>query len=192
MTEITFIGDVHGKYDKYLKLTKKYQNTIQLGDMGFSYGYMENLRGNHTFIKGNHDNYDIDVFQDLGDFGYIEQFNLFFFRGAYSIDKQYRTVGVDWWVNEELSYQDCVAAIYQYTKVKPELVISHDCPLSICSSLFGFRDMTKTRFALETMLNIHKPKIWLFGHHHQSIDKVIDGVRFICLNELETITLDLE
>jgi hypothetical protein len=67
-------------------------------------------------------------------------------------------------------------------------MVTHDCPESIARNLFlemkiSFPSIT--RQALDGMLNIHRPNIWIFGHYHQSIDTVINGTRFICLNELE-------
>jgi Icc-related predicted phosphoesterase len=44
---------------------------------------------------------------------------------------------------------------------------------------------------LHMMFQEHQPKLWVFGHHHQSKDVQINGTRFVCLNELETMTLEL-
>lgn len=37
------------------------------------------------------------------------------------------------------------------------------------------------------MLEIHRPKVWVFGHYHIDKDFELNGTRFICLNELSTI-----
>ena len=34
---LRIIGDVHGHYDRYVKLAKKARHSIQLGDLGFDY-----------------------------------------------------------------------------------------------------------------------------------------------------------
>jgi len=36
---------------------------------------------------------------------------------------------------------------------------------------------------LQIMFDMHRPKLWVFGHY------VIKGTRFVCLNELKTITI---
>ena len=67
----TFIGDVHGKYDRYKKIMKSCTDSIQVGDMGVGFRqyigheigkmypnppYDRMVEGNHKFIRGNHDN----------------------------------------------------------------------------------------------------------------------------------------
>jgi hypothetical protein len=42
------------------------------------------------------------------------------------------------------------------------------------------------------MFSIHKPDLWIFGHWHCDADEVIDGTRFICLNELSYVDVDME
>jgi hypothetical protein len=70
------------------------------------------------------------------------------------------------------------------------MILSHDCPEIVCKQLFGYPDNNKTRNGLQTMFEIYQPKLWIFGHHHKSIDTIIGDTRFICLNELETFHLN--
>lgn len=181
------IGDVHGKVDKYLEIIKCDDPTLQLGDMGFDYSFMTGQNVKNCFFKGNHDNYDQYSPYDLGDYGVHR--GIYYVRGAYSIDYFYRTVGVDFWVNEQLSYQEMSDAIQDYSSVKPDIMVTHDCPYRFAYDYFGYNDRTITRLGLNCMYEIHKPKLWIFGHHHKSIDVTINGVRFICLNELETFSV---
>ena len=79
-------------------------------------------------------------------------------------------------------------------------MVTHDCPLSVSEELFikrgksfsGGQYRTRTGTAFEEMFSIHKPKLWIFGHWHNNVDEVIDGTRFICLNELSYADIDLE
>jgi Icc-related predicted phosphoesterase len=112
-------------------------------------------------------------------------------RGAESIDKHIRIEGLDWFANEELSYSEQLEAFDEYIKVKPEIVVSHDCPQSVMEKLFGYPEKSQTRTMLEMMFQEHQPQLWVFGHHHRSKDVQINGTRFVCLNELETMTLEL-
>jgi predicted phosphodiesterase len=50
---------------------------------------------------------------------------------------------------------------------------------------------TATSSLAQQMYTIHKPDLWIFGHHHKSFDETIGGTRFICLNELESKVFDL-
>lgn len=207
MAFLRIIGDVHGDYNPYLKLLENCDNSVQVGDLGFNYQYLEyKLRwGNDWFFAGNHDNYDngSDQFwqkQDfaLGNFGlhYISDWKpIFYIRGAWSIDQQYRTHGVDWWPEEQLSYEQLSKAIQQYKVAKPDIVLSHDCPLEIIKNVtnpdfvrqFGFTESvitTRTSQALQQMFDIHKPKLWVFGHYHKAWRGVVHGTQFICVDML--------
>lgn len=189
------IGDVHGKFDEYFKIIDGCKKSIQLGDFGFNYPQVDL---NHRFIAGNHDHHEkkYDCLNYLGDFGtYSNGLTYFFVSGGFSIDRCNKTEGVNWFQNEQLSYHQLGLAIELYRQIKPDYVISHECPYSITPLFnnsdilerFGFSKDFKsmTSVALQTMYEIHKPKAWWFGHHHQSFIGNINGTRFRCLAELE-------
>jgi predicted phosphodiesterase len=198
---ITVIGDIHGKYDRYHKIirrTKDYPYTVQLGDFGFRYDTLDNVDSTkHLIIPGNHDNYDrcYNYPHFLGDYGYtsLNKVEFFYYRGAYSIDRQYRTIGIDWWENEQVNIENFMKARELYYTVKPDIVITHDAPMDIVSYLLppGSKIYeNNTNWALSELFKIHQPKIWLFGHHHQSWNMKVNGTDFKCLNELETYNLE--
>lgn len=194
---VTIIGDVHGQYDRYVKMARKRDYTIQIGDLGFKYECLNNLDPNkHKIVAGNHDNYDIigNWPHYLGDYGLrsLGGVDFFFYRGANSIDRQYRTIGVDWWEQEQLKIEDFLKAREIYREAKPDIVITHDCPELITSYLLepGSRIFQNiTGWALQEFMNIHAPKLWLFGHYHVSRKISVDGIQFVCLNELESFDL---
>jgi len=191
------IGDCHGKYNAYVNICKDAERkgieTLQLGDMGFSYDHFSQYDLNpntHKFIGGNHENYNLikGCPNNLGGYGVYKDF--FFVRGAFSIDKMHRTIGVDWFEEEELSYKILEAAIEVYADIKPEIMISHTCPDSIKGRFVGGIPFdSRTEKALEVMLQIHRPTKWIFGHFH--MDKVVveNGTHFECLSELSFLDI---
>lgn len=196
---ITLIGDVHGKYDRYYKIIRQqdyYPYTVQLGDFGFKYDTVANLDPNyHKILGGNHDNYDkiTSVPHYLGDYGNysLNGVEFFFYRGAYSIDRQYRTIGIDWWEQEELKIEDFLKARELYRETKPRIVLTHCCPEIIIPSLlppYAQIYQSRTDWALQELYNIHKPELWVFGHYHISKTLKLDTT-FICLDELETFEI---
>ena len=198
---LTVIGDVHGKYDHYYKIirqTEKFPNTVQVGDFGFKYNILQNLDpNNHKILGGNHDNYSIinKYPHYLGDYGIsnVGGIEFFYYRGAYSIDRQYRTIGIDWWENEQVSIDQFMKARELYREIKPDIVITHDCPESLYRYLLhpgATVYQNTTSWALDELFNIHQPKIWRFGHFHKSWSMTINGTHFKCLNELEVDTID--
>lgn len=198
---VTIIGDVHGKYKRYheiIRKKEKFTNTIQLGDFGFDYETLKNVDPkHHVIIGGNHDNYDkiIHTPHYLGDYGFMFDFhgkNFFYYRGAYSIDRQYRTIGIDWWQQEQVSIDQFMKARELYSGIKPDIVITHDCPDFIASLYVGpngriYENITS--WALGELYKIHQPKLWIHGHWHFSKTTIYGDTKFICLDELETYTL---
>ncbi len=202
---IHIIGDVHGQIDKYNKIigwenmSQHRDHSVQIGDMGFDYSeIMPDNR--HKVLLGNHDNYGIACPNSLGDFGYtsLNGVKFFFVRGAFSIDYKQRTSGINWWIDEEVCYYELQNAIDLYTEIKPDFVITHDCPDEISHLIndggalrqFGFDPATftsKTQMALQAMFEAHQPKLWVFGHYHKNWTKEVKGTSFRCVNSLDSI-----
>lgn len=199
-----YIGDVHGKYQRYKTIMKKHTNTIQLGDMGVGffkfdlnrdvkpeanphYDYMK--RGNHRFIRGNHDNPQVckKHSQFIND-GYTEN-GMMFIGSASSTDIDKRIEYMDWWKDEELSTDEINHILTLYENYKPDVMVTHDCPESIAKLMARYQKKknysNRLRLGFEEMLHIHQPKIWIFGHWHQSLNITVDKTNFICLKELE-------
>lgn len=195
--QITLIGDAHGKEQEYLNIVNSLESgrkSLQVGDLGFKQTYDRVISeidiSIHKSLKGNHDWYPyLNKYNCLGDYGMWE--GVYYVRGAKSIDAHVRTEGVDWFSNEELTYVDFRRCVYDFVDLKPKVVVTHDCPQSINDILFGYtlKIPTITGQGLDVLWESHKPELWVFGHHHRSVDRVIDGCRFVCLAELETFSL---
>lgn len=202
--KLTIIGDVHGKVHEYKKIIDKCEFSICVGDFGFQpewdyiFHYLENLYSDsdkfiqHWINMGNHDYIPyLNIRPSLLNHTWFSNERIFTIRGAESIDKHHRIEGLDWFPNEELNYHEQLEAFDFYCKVKPKIVISHDCPQSVMEKLFGYPEKSQTRIMLEMMFQEHQPDIWVFGHHHKSKDAQINGTRFVCLAELETFDIEL-
>ena len=193
---LLIIGDVHGKVDNYWKILKKHKKgrSIQVGDFGFHKQHNWHLKNidwsQHQINFGNHDDYTfLNEPHSLSNWSYSFQEKLMTVRGAFSVDKEFRTKDIDWWENEELNYEEMSNAIGHYILNRPKIMITHDCPQSIRKEIFNISEKSMTSNGLQQMFEMHQPDIWIFGHHHKSIRKKINGTDFICLNELETVLL---
>lgn len=201
-----FIGDVHGKYRQYKAIIKGCERSIQVGDMGVGF-YKRGPDGaplalanppfdamypNHRFIRGNHDNPAVCKRQHLWIPDGTVEGDMMFIGGAWSIDRAWRTEGFDWWADEELSYQELSTLIDVYLAAKPRIMVTHDCPKVTQQHIHSHHiENTRTNGAFQSMFELHQPELWIFGHHHTSFRRVINGTQFICLNELEYIDLDI-
>jgi len=192
------IGDVHGKYERYLNAINKTDFSVQLGDFGFDYSILDNVDSNHhRIIAGNHDNYDYvgDYPHFLGNFGNVEfnGFSFFFVRGGLSVDKAIRTEGINWWREEELNYKEMNDCQIEYEKVKPNMVLSHECPLflinQVATNSFKIENPSQTARFLEMLWKIHKPKLWVSAHHHTNKEFYICRTKFVSLGELQSIEI---
>jgi hypothetical protein len=197
-----FIGDVHGKFDSYLALIDGVNSSIQCGDMGIGFGIpFPVIDESQMFIHGNHDDYlkclSIPNFIDDGSFD--EDNSIFCIGGAWSIDWEWRQNHMNhggnavWWKEEEQPYPKLEKIINWYEECKPEIMVSHDCPLIMAQELKSNHqwDNSRTRNALNSMFEIHKPELWIFGHHHVNMTRDIKGTRFICLDELDFIDIQV-
>jgi len=196
MNSVTFLGDVHGKYKRLHEIIREKERNpfiVQVGDFGFDYETLRNVDPkNFVIVGGNHDNYQkiINTPHYLGDYGYTS-FNgleFFYYRGAYSIDKQYRTIGIDWWKEEQLNIELFMKAREAYREIKPKLMVTHDCPEFLVGRYIGpygrvYQNITN--WALQELFNIHQPDTWIHGHYHLSKKTIYDKTTFICLDELE-------
>lgn len=220
MTMTRIIGDIHGKiydYRSYALVTGirgrhivEPERSIQVGDFGI--GFFSDFwherevewqkeHPQHRFIRGNHD--DPAKCKDMPGWipdGTVEG-DVMYIGGAWSIDHAWRTEGVDWWADEELSMMQLDALIGVYNANKPRVMITHDCPTSIAWDMFvsrgdgwgGDKKQIKTRTgqALQAMFELHQPELWVFGHWHQTRDLTLHGTKFQCLGELDHIDVEL-
>lgn len=214
MSKTRIIGDVHGlKNDLSIilqNLPEDVTSVIQVGDMGVGFGqgdyWHEDLERmlsavNAKWIRGNHDSPKKcrEMSTWIPD-GTVEN-DWMYLGGAWSIDYAWRAKGVSWWEDEELSYTELERLISVYDMIRPRVMVTHDVPHSVATQLFFAEDRplygngqykTRTGSALDAMFAIHKPELHIFGHWHYDVDEVIDGTRFVCLNELSIADVNRE
>lgn len=210
MSFLRIIGDMHCEPKLYLSFIKDAPYSIQVGDFDVAYEWLEdNLVDptRHKFFTGNHDHMDRAAKSpyNMGDFGVYtipELGDVFFVRGAYSIDSAARfehdmKIGrhfypKDYWPDcEQLNLQQGRACLELYKEVHPNVVLSHEAPYSVVPLVtdpklaheFGFKQTvisTNTNGLLELMFEAHQPKMHVFGHYHRPFDQTIKGTRFVC------------
>lgn len=185
-----FIGDVHGHFNLYqlvLDQIGEGAKSIQVGDFGVGFKPVPELPPEAKFIRGNHDAPDLCRQHPnyLGDFGVHEE--IFYAGGGYSIDAFARKEGVSWWRDEQLNYKQMAEATTLYADTKPEVVVTHQCPQSVEDRIFDFphRYDNATSKWLDVLFELHKPKLWVFGHYHLSRNKKVNKTRFVCVRPCE-------
>lgn len=202
---LRLIGDVHGQHqaiNNILQSCHRYDLTIQLGDFGAGFGaeaYLP-LISHEKFrvLHGNHDNPQILARypHDLGRYGIFDVGGkkIFFVSGAWSIDYQWRTPGVSWWSDEELSLIECEECLKLWEANCKDIsyVLSHDGPPNFTQHILGsFPVETQTGRLLWEMYKIHEPPMWFIGHWHKSFAKQIGNTMFNCLDINEKFVIEI-
>jgi hypothetical protein len=198
-----FIGDVHAWMDDYKRIISTIPHSIQLGDMGL--GFYDDIDAQfpdnpaHRFIRGNHDNPlgCQGKCSYLGDYGYEVGVGgtLFWLGGGFSIagitvENDPKWLGE---AKEQLTYATMQNALEVYTEVKPDIMVSHECP-RVCLVQMGKEANginSATAKLLDCMLEAHAPKVWAFGHHHRSIQFEEIGCQFHGLDSLEMREIEM-
>lgn len=120
--------------------------------------------------------------------------------GAWSIDYAMRTPGINWWPDEELSYEELDRVFDLYVHNKPRVMITHDCPTHVSYEMFLSKGLglagadiinTRTAQAFQAMWEEYQPEEWYFGHWHHTRTMTLDGTKFQCLGELDFIDVEL-
>ena len=215
--KITFISDIHGDIDGYLKLVDQSEYSYQVGDLFYGMNgtkEIPDLGLKHRFIAGNHDHpsiYDHPnclgkyLSWDTDDFrlynqkpnSVFQKFNhpiMFSISGAETPLHEQNHLKKDgkWWPEEQLSHKEMICALDEYSKTLPQVVISHDAPDIVKSLCFKFSaKSTLTSKILNLMYKIHQPTWWIFGHWHRNIDRKIGNTNFVCRDIMGTFELEI-
>ena len=172
---------------------------IQVGDFGFwGDGYLEHVSkvaqvtGVHVYwLKGNHENHDlIDSITDLKLGGQFEMANKVTFcetgsplmfgdklfvivGGAFSVDMPFRTSGIDWFPQEQISDFDVDWVIRNFSTC--DVLLTHDAPnldlARICPDSWDLppnieETSLRQRLQLQKVADWLKPKLHVHGHYH--------------------------
>ena len=219
MSRFAALGDIHTDWSLVDKLIEQFPREkfpdmalYQIGDFGIGLPGHRATPGNiyvpdpelkpresyddrFGFIRGNHDSPILAATHPnyLGDFGTDPRTGIFFVSGARSNDKQERIEGRDWWEAEELSMRQCTAALDAYMQARPKIVISHDAPPEIVARVKSHHvdDKSRTQQLLGALLENHRPRLWIFGHHHKAWQETIRDTTFVCLdiNEIRVFAI---
>ncbi len=113
--------------------------------------------------------------------------NVMFMGGAESIDKEYRTLGINWFPGEVITQRD----IEDLPDIKIDIIISHTCPLEFHQAIltaarpyWGWQNKIKdpSAHALSYILSRYEPSLWYFGHFHIYKTGVHFNTKWSCLN----------
>jgi Icc-related predicted phosphoesterase len=106
---------------------------------------------------------------------------IMFMGGAHSIDKQWRTVGVDWFPEEIITQKDMV----NLPDVKVDIIISHTCPGELVTTLlkhYPEKGFEPSNEALTELWKMYKPSLSFFGHWHHYQEGTLYNTKWYALS----------
>lgn len=213
---ILFLGDSHGAWGELLYDIKSKSisdvNIISVGDLGIGFNPSRDLiqcdllnkefkKRNINFfgIRGNHDDplyfkssnrVSLDNFELIEDYT-VCQYNskrIQFIGGAVSIDRTGRALGVSYWEDEGVVFNEKACQ-------KVDILVTHTSP-SWCfpqqfnEIVYGWaredayllEDLTDERAVLDEIFKLCSPALHLYGHFHSSKTESVNGCVFKLLN----------
>jgi Icc-related predicted phosphoesterase len=215
--ELILIGDTHGEFEVINCVAQAAPADafiVQVGDFGYwphlkeiwhSYPIDRPIHlicGNHEYLpdlvnlKTITEVWDNAFYIPRGTILTLGDKNVGFCGGAGSIDKGFRTPGVDWFPEEAVTDED----VAKFNNQKIDLLVTH-CPprIVIKNNLHIFRPQDMLRFGVTEQWvdysQIQIQKIWeklgqpalVCGHMHQPF--IYRNIRILDINEVYSITL---
>ena len=189
------------RFPEWKKFTKN-DYVVVMGDFGIwqnkrAYNFLFWLEGKPfttLFVEGNHEDYNfLKTFPDVDMFGgavrkisdsifqlkrgevyTINGYKVFSFGGARSIDRSNRQEGVDWFPEEESTYEEEHNALNNLAKHnnQVDLIFAHTCARSTLDELakvypIYLKDYDAQNRFLEEIKNTVDFKAFFFGHMHK-------------------------
>lgn len=105
--------------------------------------------------------------------------SVLFMGGAHSVDQGERTIGFDWFPQENINYAQIDRAL-EHERV--DIVVSHTCPEEFAPNNHAIKSDDPNRKALSAILHHFKPELWYFGHWHTFKQGTYEGTRWTCLD----------
>lgn len=208
---LAFIGDVHGN-ERYIRSLKGYLETnevdrvIQVGDMGILWRHsdpdecpvtqaVESLGVEWWFIDGNHDNHvnlrnrDPQITDNIryiprGTVEEIDGVRFGFLGGAYSIDKDYRSEGLNWWPEETPTREEAEPLMGEDL----DILVTHDIPDTFKPARYmnvgaEHEAASKpTRELIQEVVNATNPAHVFSGHWHQHNVQMVGTTKMTILD----------
>jgi len=203
--KIMVIGDLHMEFGRLNNLInkKKPDMILACGDLGFwptiSWGApLTNicLQGTKKLLwcDGNHEDHwalrdrTTDelapgiIYMPRGSTYTLDDGRtIMFMGGAHSIDRQWRTLGADWFPEEVITQKD----LQNLPNKKVDIFITHTCPTELLHDMLKTDSRKKndpSNHALSELWKMYKPDLHFFGHWHHYKEGKMMGTKWYALS----------
>jgi DNA repair exonuclease SbcCD nuclease subunit len=210
MNRTLFVGDIHSDFESFEILVRfmlyrvpGISRVVQVGDFGFwpsqpswLWYPKSTLPVPVFFIDGNHEDhaalrkaalFEVKKVSENYDAAYIPrgyaEGGYVYCGGATSYDRAYRTEGLDWFPEENITDEDIRRAIRNCEGKSIRIMVAHETIREAFRIIkrpgWSFADQNRER--LEELFHAARPEIYIHGHYHFHREYEYLGCRFICL-----------
>ncbi len=202
MSKVLILGDIHGQWlcadqtiDKAMSHEGNFDAIFCVGDVGHYWTTKKEDIWTTKYdipiywLDGNHECYpNMDLWKEnkygrtyipRGSAHEIADLKILTCGGASSVDKAWRTQGVDWWPEEDITYRDIERGLSHEGPF--DILLSHERPENY-GWPFDFKDLrcgVSNRLALEAMVNEYKINMVFHGHYHVEHIGIFNGVTVV-------------
>ena len=200
--KILVAGDIHAKFSQFREEIDKLKPDMvfSTGDFGFwpgkydIQGMFESNKIPIYFCDGNHEDHEalsehMEITEIATNVFYMPRGSVLtlpdgkralFMGGARSIDRHYRTEGIDYFPEEELGFDDI---LFLDDAEKIDIVITHTKPTGIDIDMECDDDPSME--VLDEVFEMFHPAKWYFSHFHLYKKLISDGCEWVCLNQFD-------
>lgn len=194
-----FLGDIHGDFSVLNKIEANL--IIQVGDFGYWPKSQDAKKKITTkvpvwFVDGNHEDHwalkeelvlpETVKYIPRMTVKEINGLNALFVGGALSIDKHLRTLGKDWFPEEQLTPNEVLKEVPRI-----DMVVSHTGPTEFVEQLgLSYLIPDQSTECLSYILKEHTPKYWIFGHFHLSARGFTKNCKWQCIDCNQTLDFE--
>ena len=202
--KVLLVGDLHNQFNDLIVLINKKHPDIVIccGDFGYWPRWTRSQKLSEIkpqgakiyWIDGNHEDHwslrdrvtdelekDI-IYMPRGSTMKLDDGrNILFMGGAFSIDKDMRREGWDWFREETISDSD----MRNLPDEKVDIFITHTCPSELVDTMIKYYPEKRgepSNIALSELWNQYKPELWIFAHWHYYKEGTMMGTKWHALS----------
>lgn len=207
---IIVTGDVHGRFGHLNALINKHKNNLDLviccGDFGYWPNHNEGIHSIKThgipilWCDGNHEDHwtlrdrasdevaENVFYMPRGSTYKLDDGRIILFMGgADSIDKENRSIGIDWFPEETINHGD----MQGLPDTKIDIFVTHTCPKELYHTMVAYYEekyLEPSNHALSELWQMYKPDLWFFGHWHYYKEGNLDNTKWYAMSCTESST----
>jgi DNA repair exonuclease SbcCD nuclease subunit len=156
------------------------------------------IRGNHddpSYFSQTNNPFDFSNITLLSDYSELNLLgkSILLVGGAVSVDRRFRHEGKSWWSDEDFNLK--LEDQFPYKDRQYDLVVTHTRP-GVCGAFKGFdnikywcdqdpdlkNDLIDESQQLDYLYEHTKPKNWIYGHFHKTMNTDYENTVFRCLD----------